>query len=487
MQLRTLLEGLSYACPDSLELEVSDLAYHTARVGPGSVFVCLRGAAADGHAFARKAQQAGAVAIVAQDEVEPVDIPVIRVADTRQALSVLSAALFGHPARELKVVGITGTKGKTTTTAMLRSILEAAGLPTGTIGTLGVEIGGKTRLTNNTTPESYEIQKALRQMVDSGCKAAVMEASSIGLRDRRVAGIAFDVGVFTNFSEDHIGGNEHKDMQEYLACKSILFRQCRCGVANCDDAHWREVTAGCETLFTFGFSGSADLWAEKDRLLARPGCLGVEFALRGALSLPCVETPIPGRFSVYNALAAAGAALALGVEGQAVLEGLRTVRVKGRVEPVPVPGDYTLLIDYAHNAVSMENVLKTLREYHPNRLICMFGAGGNRPRLRRFEMGEVSGRLADLSVLTSDNPRDEDPNAILDDIVTGIRPAGGKYKVIPDRREAIRWCMENAEPGDLVVLAGKGHEDYQEIHGVKYPMDERVIVAEILKEKGLTP
>ena len=378
------------------------------------------------------------------------------------------------------MIGITGTKGKTTTAFMLRSMLEAAGRKTGVIGTIGVLYGDRLFQTENTTPESYEVQKYLREMADAGCAACVMEVSSIGLRDRRVAGFTFDLGLFTNFSEDHIGGVEHRDMAEYMACKSLLFRMCRTGVINIDDASWQGIVQGhtC-ALTTYGYGETADLVAHGAELVTTPSFLGVRFSVSGRRNFTA-DVAIPGKFNVYNALCAIAACSLLDVPDAAMQAGLRAVKVKGRMEPVEMPGDFTLLIDYAHNAVSMESMLKTLRAYHPKRLVCMFGAGGNRPKVRRFEMGEASGRLADLSVITADNSRYENVLDIIKDIKAGMHKTNGEYVTIPDRREAIRWCIENARPGDIVVLAGKGHEDYQEIEGVKHPFDERVVIREIL-------
>ena len=319
-------------------------------------------------------------------------------------------------------------------------------------------------------------------MADEGCQCVVMEASSIGLKAYRTAGFMFDIGLFTNFSPDHIGGDEHASLEEYLACKSMLFRQCRLGIVNIDDQNWEGVVKDhtCE-LETYGFSPEAQLRAENEGLVSRPGYLGARFDLSGFLNFP-VAVDIPGKFSAYNALAAIAVCRHFDVTQEQIQQGLSTVKVKGRVEPVPVPGEYTLLIDYAHNAVSMENILETLREYHPQRLVCLFGAGGNRAKSRRYEMGEVCGRLADLSVITADNSRFEDVMDIIADIKIGMAKTDGEYVVIPDRREAIRYCLQNAQRGDVIVLAGKGHEDYQEIRGVKYPFDERVVVAELLKE-----
>ena len=485
MRIETLFSELSCTLPQELspETEITGVVYDSRKVIPGCAFVCLRGAKADGHRFAQQAAEQGAAVIVAE---EPVDCsaPVVVIPDTRYGLAVLSAAWFGHPAREMKVIGITGTKGKTTSSYMIHAILEAAGHKTGLIGTIGAVIDGKVTPTANTTPESYEVQRIFRDMVTAGCEYCVIEASSIGLKAHRVSGFTFDTGLFTNFSPDHIGGDEHADMDEYRRCKAMLFRQCRTGIINIDDPSWQGIIEShtCE-IKTYGFSKEAQLRAENDHLISRPGYLGVHFDVKGEMEFP-VDVDIPGKFNAYNALGAIAVCHHLGISQEAMQKGLDTVKVKGRVEPVKVPGHYTLLIDYAHNAVSMESILETLREYHPKRLICLFGAGGNRPKIRRYEMGEVSGRMADLSVITADNSRFEDVLDILNDIKTGLAKTDGKYIEIPDRREAIRWCLENAQDGDIVVLAGKGHEDYQEIQGVKHPFDERVVIAELLKEMG---
>lgn len=482
MKLSSLLEPLALTVSGE-DAEISDVVYDSRRMVPGCAFVCMRGSAVDGHRFAKAAEGKGAAVIIAEEPVE-VSVPVYLVEDTRKALALMSAAFFGNPAGNgIRVIGITGTKGKTTTAAMIRAILEANGNTAGIIGTIGVAIGDRVLKTDNTTPASYEIQKYLREMADSGCEYCVMEVSSIGLRDLRVYGFPIEIGIFTNFSEDHIGGAEHKDMQEYLESKRRLFRLCETGIINIDDPSWEKMTEGhtC-ALKTYGFDEKAQMCAADYHLLSRRGFLGISFAVSGALQFTA-EVAVPGRFNAYNALAAVACCHELGISPEAMNRGLGTVSVKGRMEPVPVPGAYTLLIDYAHNAVSMQNLLETLREYHPNRLVCLFGAGGNRPKLRRYEMGEVCGRLADLSVITADNSRFEDVNDIIADIKTGIRKTEGKYVTIPDRREAIRYCLENAQEGDVIVLAGKGHEDYQEIRGQKFHFDEREIIAEILKER----
>ena len=490
MLLSTLLAPLGLS-PQGREAEITDIVYDSRNASPGCLFVCLRGSASDGHRYAAQAAQAGAAAILAQEPVSGAgEVPVFLTGDTKAALALVSAVFFGRPAETaIRVVGITGTKGKTTTAHMVQAILEAAGHKTGVIGTIGAAWGEHRVKTDNTTPMSYETQKLLRRMADDGCQFCVMEASSIGLREKRVYGFPLEIGVFTNFSEDHIGGAEHRDMREYLESKALLFGMCRQAAVNGDDPALPQLlqNSGCPAL-TFGFGEGAlgrplDLRGSGCRHTSLPGALGVAFEVSGVERFTA-QVDIPGRFNAYNALAAIAVCHLLGMPQGAMERGLRTVKVLGRVEPVPVPGDYTLLLDYAHNGVGMENILTTLREYRPNRLIVLFGAGGNRPKVRRYEMGEVAGRLADLSVLTADNSRDEDVADILADIKTGLIPTGGRYVEIPDRREAIRWCLENAQPGDVIVLAGKGHEDYQEIRGQKLPFDERVVVRELLEELG---
>ena len=486
MLLEKLFAPLGLSNESFPPVEVTDVVYDSRKAKPGCVFVCLRGSSSDGHQYAAQAAQAGAAAIVAEEFVETgeTEVPVFLVPDTKAALALLSAEFFGNPAKkDIKVIGVTGTKGKTTTAYMIRAILEAAGHKTGVIGTIGVAINDEIIKTDNTTPASFEVQKFLRQMAEAGCEYCVMEASSIGLKDKRVYGFPFEVGVFTNFSEDHIGGVEHKDMQEYLQSKALLFTMCKTGVMNADAPSVDGMLEGhtCEVK-TYGFSDGVWLKGSDCRHLNRPGLLGVAFEVSGVVEFSA-EVPIPGKFNAYNALAAIGCCQVLGIPVDAMRRGLSAFCVKGRVEPVPVPGNFTLLLDYAHNGVGMESVLSTLKEYEPHRLICMFGAGGNRPKVRRYEMGEASGKLADLSVITADNSRFENVLDILNDIKVGLEKVGGKYIEIPDRREAIRWCLTHAEDGDIVVLAGKGHEDYQEIEGKKYPFDERVVIRELLEEK----
>lgn len=484
MTLKNLLERMEYICVQGdIDIPITELVYDSRKVCKDSVFVCISGAVADGHNFIGQVVEKGAAAVIVEKEVEvPKHITVIKVENTRLALACTSAAFFGYPAEKLTTIGITGTKGKTTTTYMVRSILENTGFKTGLIGTIETIIGDKKVPASNTTPESYIVQKSFREMVDAGCKCVVMEVSSQGLMLHRVGGFTFDYGIFTNLEPDHIGPNEHSSFEEYATCKGMLFKQCKHGIVNADDSHLEMILEGhtCN-IETFGFSENADLEASEVQLVQRPGYLGVAYHTKGAIDMK-VEIDIPGKFSVYNSLTAIAICNHFGVKKEDITKALSGVQVKGRVEMIPISDKFTLMIDYAHNAMSLESLLTTLKEYNPKRLVCLFGCGGNRSKLRRYEMGEVSSKLADLTVITSDNPRDEEPQAIIDDILIGVHKADGKYVTVPDRKEAIRYCIEHAKEGDVIVLAGKGHEDYQEIKGKKYHMDERELIQEVLDE-----
>lgn len=484
MKLLQLLERLEYKClQGNMDQEIAEVVADSRKAKDGSLFICIRGAVVDGHTFAQAVASQGTRAIVVE---EPVDVPeevtVIQVADTRYAMAVIASAYYGYPGDQLKVIGITGTKGKTTTTYMVKSILENAGYKVGLIGTIETIIGDKVIPSANTTPESLLVQKYFREMLDAGCDCAVMEVSSQGLMLHRTAGFTFEIGIFTNIEPDHIGPNEHSSFEHYLECKKMLLRQCRIGIVNRDDEHFASMIEGhtCK-LETYGFAEEADLRAVNPKLITGKGTLGISYQLDGLMHFP-VEIDLPGRFSIYNSLTAIAICRHFKVSEDDIQKALKVAKVKGRIEMVKVSDEFTLMIDYAHNAMSLESLLTTLKEYHPNRLVCLFGCGGNRSRDRRFEMGEVSGKLADLTIITSDNPRYEEPQAIIDDIKTGIGKTTGKYVEIIDRKEAIAYAIHHGQPGDIVVLAGKGHEDYQEICGKKYPMDERVLIAEILDE-----
>lgn len=484
MNLAKLLKGIDYVCVQGdIDREILDIVYDSRKVSSGDVFVCISGAVVDGHIFAADAAKKGASAIIVEKDVDvPSNVSVIKVTDSRVALANISAAYFGHPAKEFVTIGITGTKGKTTATYMVRSMLEASGIKTGLIGTIETIIGDEHIPSDHTTPESYIVQQTFRKMVDAGCKCVVMEVSSQGLMLKRVDGFIFDYGIFTNLEPDHIGPAEHKDLSDYIYCKSLLFRQCKHGIFNLDDGHLNDILKGhtCD-VETYGFSDAADIRASDVHLLKKDGILGVAYHLSGLINMD-VEIDIPGKFSVYNSMTAISICRHFGVSDDIIMKSLSKIHVKGRVELLNISPKFTIMIDYAHNAMSLKSLLTTLKEYNPKRLVCLFGCGGNRSRERRFEMGEISSKLADFTVVTSDNPRNEEPQAIIDDIVTGVKKADGQYITIIDRADAIRYVIENAKEGDVIVLAGKGHEDYQEIKGKKYHMDERELVSDVVKD-----
>ncbi|HAJ74441.1 MAG TPA: UDP-N-acetylmuramoyl-L-alanyl-D-glutamate--2,6-diaminopimelate ligase [Lachnospiraceae bacterium] len=485
MKLSALLKDLEYEIlQGETDREITGVAYDSRKVEPGFLFVALKGAVSDGHRFIPDVVSKGAAAVLLEDPADvDENVTVIRTDNTRRGLALVSAAWFGYPAKSLKTIGITGTKGKTTSTYMIRSILENAGHKTGLIGTIECITGKRHIKSENTTPESYLVQEYFREMADAGFDSVVMEVSSQAFKMDRVAGITFDYGIFTNIEPDHIGPNEHESFEEYLDCKKQLLKNCRVGIVNRDDERFEQIIEGAAcALETYGFHSDSDFMAKDASLVSKPGYLGISYHAAGKIDLD-VEIDIPGKFSIYNSLAAIAVCYHFGVEKDDICKALKMASVKGRVEMVKVSDEFTLMIDYAHNAMALESLLSTLREYNPHRLVCLFGCGGNRDRQRRFEMGEISGKLADLTVITSDNPRNEEPQAIIDDIKTGMEKTDGKYVEIIDRKDAIRYVIRNGEPGDIIILAGKGHEDYQIIKGKKYPMDERVLIQEILAEK----
>jgi len=482
MYLYELLENLEYTClQGDVHTLVTDLVYDSRKAKKGSVFVCITGTVTDGHKYIPEVIEKGAAALVVEREIDlPKGVTVIKVDNARKALAYMSAAYFGHPAKKLITIGVTGTKGKTTTTYMIKSILENAGIRTGLIGTIETIIGDEVIPASHTTPESYVIQETFARMADKGIECVVMEASSQGFKQYRMDGFVFDYGVFTNLGYDHIGGNEHEDFEDYLRCKSKLFRQCKTGLVNIDDQYAGEILKGhtCK-VETFGFSDKADIYADNVQLIHKPGYLGVSYTVKGLMNFD-VTIDIPGKFNVLNSLCAIAICRHFNVSVEDIKKALSNIKVRGRVELVPVPGKYTVMIDYAHNAMSLQSLLTTIREYNPKRLVCVFGCGGNRSRDRRFLMGEISSKLADFTVVTSDNPRFEEPEDIIKDIVAGVKKGPGKYITITDRREAIKYCIDNAREGDVIIIAGKGHEDYQEIKGVKYHMDDRELVRDAL-------
>lgn len=500
MKLFELLKDFSHQIINGSDsIEIANLVYDSRKVQNGDVFVCIKGANRDSHDLIGEVVNAGAKAVIVQNDVgrekfdaladetagKIRDTAIVKVDATRYALACMSAAYFGYPATRLVTIGVTGTKGKTTTAYMIRAVLEKAGIKTGLIGTVETIIGDEVIPSANTTPESYVVQNYFLKMAEAGCKAVVMEVSSQGLMMDRVAGFTFDYGIFTNLSKDHIGANEHKDFDDYMSCKAKLFKMCKHGIFNIDDPHAEDMMrdATC-TIETFAVEKQADLMAKNITLLRKPGVIGIAYDLMGKINMP-VEIHIPGRFNVYNTLTAISVCYHFTKDLEMIKRVLEDIRVRGRVEIVEVSDKFTMMIDYAHNAMSLESLLLSLREYNPKRVVAVFGCGGNRSRDRRFEMGQVSSRLAELTIITSDNPRFEKPEDIVADIVTGVKRENGAYVTILDRKEAIKYAIENGQEGDVIVIAGKGHEDYQEIEGVKYPMDDRQLIKDAKEELGL--
>ena len=479
MKLQELLAGIPVldAAAD-LETEITGVSYDSRRTKPGDLFVAMTGFATDGHQYIGKALENGAAAVLCQQTPET-DCPYIQTEDSRRALAVVGANWFHHPASGMTMIAVTGTNGKTTTTYLLKAILEQAlGAKVGLIGTNQNMIGQEVIPTERTTPESFEVQHLFRQMADAGCTHVVMEVSSHALALDRVYGVRYQVGIFTNLTQDHL--DFHKTMEAYCDAKAILFRNCGTGVVNADDPWTPRLlrNASCKVL-TYAEHAPADLRAENIGL----GADHIAFdAVTETERMP-IRVNIPGGFMVYNTLDVLGAALALGIPLKDSARVLAAVpHVKGRVEVVPTPGrDYTVLIDYAHSPDGLENVLSSVQGFAKGRTIALFGCGGDRDRTKRPKMGKTAAEHADFLVITTDNPRTEKPGAIIEDILPGLEGSVTPYTVIEDRVEAIHWAMDHAEAGDVIVLCGKGHETYQEINHVKHHMDEREIVADYLK------
>ena len=476
MKLWNLLHGVPLMGEHFTEdMEISSLSYDTRTLEPGALFVALPGARTDGARFIREALEKGAAAVLCETPPEG-EGPWLATPDARRALALASANWFGHPARELTLVGVTGTNGKTTTTCLIKDLLERVlGTKAGLIGTIENQIGALRLPAHRTTPESYEVQQLLRQMADAGCTHVVMEVSSHALVQHRVEGLTFAAGVFTNLTQDHL--DYHHTMEEYRDAKGLLFRQCETAVLNLDDeaGRWYRERVPCP-VFTYSENkDAADLTAKNIRLF--PG--HVEFEAVSRQDIRRIHLPIPGGFTIYNALAAASCGLCLGLELGEIAAALRCARgVKGRVEVVPTPTAYTVLIDYAHSPNALENVLLTARDFTAGRLVCLFGCGGDRDRTKRPVMGAIAADLADLVVVTSDNPRTEEPEAIIGDILRGMDGTATPVVVEPDRVEAIHKVLTLAGTGDVVVLAGKGHETYQEVGEERRHLDEREVVGQ---------
>ncbi|HIV67616.1 MAG TPA: UDP-N-acetylmuramoyl-L-alanyl-D-glutamate--2,6-diaminopimelate ligase [Candidatus Butyricicoccus stercorigallinarum] len=481
MKLEQILAGVDIAEQTAdAACEIGELKYDSRQVEPGDVFVAITGFETDGHRYIGKAIELGARVIVCEYIPEGgIAAPYVRVASSRRALAQMAANYFGHPADRMTMVGITGTNGKTTTTYLLKTILEAQGHRVGLIGTNQNMIGDEILPTERTTPESFELQRLFAQMRDAGCSHVLMEVSSHSLVLDRVYGITFAVGAFTNLTQDHL--DFHKTMEAYRDAKAMLFRQSAAGVMNRDDADGRIILAeqACPFL-TYGEQAGCDLCAQDIQLHAD----SIQFNCVAEGACTPVSLGIPGQFTVYNALCALACAKALGISIAAAAAALRTAHgVKGRVEVVPTNTDYTVLIDYAHSPDGVENVLRAARGFTKGRLIGLFGCGGDRDRTKRPKMGAIAAQLSDLCIVTSDNPRTEQPEAIIDDILAGMQETATPYEVIVNRPEAIWHALDIARPGDTIVLMGKGHETYQEINHVKHHLDEREVVAAYFEQK----
>lgn len=457
--------------------EVTDVTSDSRQVKEGFLFVCIKGASFDGHSVAQQMLDIGAVAVVCEYDLG-VENQII-VDDTRKAYSPICASFFGNPANSLKLIGLTGTNGKTTTTFLIKQILENVGKKVGLIGTVQNMVGDEVYPAHYTTPDPHELQSLFRKMVDAGCEYCIMEVSSQALAQGRVEGIHFHIGAFTNLTQDHL--DYHKTWENYFESKKLLFKACDCAVTNLDDEYGLKIVDGCGCrVVTYGVDNmKADFVARNVGFSAN----GVRYDLVGE-KMGRVSCPIPGRFSVYNSLCATSVALTLGVDFTDVLEAIsKSNGVKGRIEVVPTPNqNYTVIIDYAHSPDGLENIISSLKEIANGRVVTVFGCGGDRDRTKRPKMGKIAAELSDFCVVTSDNPRSENPSAIIEDILEGMKDTATPYEVVENRKEAIAWAMKNAQPNDIILLAGKGHETYQILPTGTIHFDEREAVAEVLEE-----
>ena len=490
MELKKILVGLEgIKAKGNVDLEIKGIEKNSKEVKEGYMFVAIKGFSVDGHKFIAGAIENGATAVMVEEGCDlkslniPENVTILMVPDTRKALAICSSNFYGNPSAQLKLIGVTGTKGKTTTTFMIKEILEKAGKKVGLIGTIATYINGKRiKDSDRTTPESLELQQTFRQMVDEGVEVCVMEVSSQSLKLHRVDGCQFDIVLFTNFSEDHISEKEHPTMGDYFNSKLKLFEMCKTGIVNSDDLHAAKIPRLFpeNNIVTYGIDNFANVLA-KDITITNSY---VDFKVKITDRNERVKTGIPGRFSVYNSLAAICVAQKFGIDPEVIKEALAEVRVPGRSELVDNKLELTIMIDYAHSPESLQNILQAAKSYTRGRVISVFGCGGDRDSGKRPIMGEISGKIADYTIVTSDNPRTEDPQKIVDQIEEGIKKTKGKYEVVVDRVEAIEHAIKMANKRDIIILAGKGHEPYQEINGVKHPFDERIIVRDIIEKMG---
>ncbi len=474
MLLSEILTDLKYTCNSFKDTQIEDIVYDSRKARPDVIFVCLVGAFSDGHKYISSAYEKGCRCFLCEREVDlPEDATVIITDNTRAALAKISCSFFRHPSRELCLIGITGTKGKTTVAHIVKFVLEAGGIKTGIIGTVGAFYGDVKLPTVNTTPESYELQKMLRQMVDGGCKAVAMEVSSLGLKHHRVDGTHFSRGIFTNLYPDHIGTNEHDSFEEYAHWKTQLFPMCDRAIVNIDDPFGSEVIKHCHgEVITYGKKETADYALTSFGKRKEKNLLCVEFGVKSPEGESTYTLALPGEVNAHNALIAVALGESMGVSPEKMSEGFSSVFVKGRGEFVRVSEDITVIIDYAHNGISLKSIIDTAKEYDHNRIITLFGSVGGRTECRREELGTVSGTYSDFTVITTDDPEYEDPQAICEEIASYCEKVGGEYIIIPDRAEAIDYAVSIAQKGDILILAGKGHEEFMKIKGEKLPFSE---------------
>lgn len=483
MKLSQVLEKIECENIKNPNAEISDIAYDSRKAGDNILFVCLCGAFADGHNFAKNAYDNGSRVFLCEKEVElPDDAQIILCKDTRAALAKASCNFFENPSNDISVIGITGTKGKTTTAHIVKCVLENAGIKTGIIGTIGASYGDVKLPTVNTTPESYEMQKMFRQMANDGCKAVVIEVSSLGLKFHRTDGINFEIGVFTNLYPDHIGTNEHESFEEYAYWKKQLFKMCKKAIISLDDEFSKEVIDECTCpVTTYGYNEKSDYVLLKTNKIKKGNVLGMDFSVLHCGAQNDYMISLPGDINAHNALVAVAVSDMLNIEKDIVKNALTNVHVKGRGELVETGKDFTVIIDYAHNGVSLKSIIETVSEYEHSRIIALYGSVGGRTEIRRRELGLVSGEMCDLTIITEDDPEFEDVENIMNDIAKAVEEAGGKYVKIADRAEAIRYALSIAQKGDIIILAGKGHEEFMKIRGKKVAFSEREIILNALK------
>ncbi|WZL74734.1 UDP-N-acetylmuramoyl-L-alanyl-D-glutamate--2,6-diaminopimelate ligase [Clostridiaceae bacterium 35-E11] len=486
MKLSELIKDVEVVkTTDGMNIEITGVAYDSRKIQANDVFVCVEGFKVDGHNYIEEAMKKGAKALIVEKDIMPInDIPVIKVDDSRKALAVISSNFYRNPTKDMNIIGVTGTNGKTTTTHLIKNILETNHVPSGLIGTISYQILDKEYKANNTTPESLELQRLFREMLDDNVDTCVMEVSSHSLDMNRVAGIQYNVGVFTNLTPDHM--DYHVNIENYKNAKTKLFYQTSlANIINIDDPYGKEIAHQIKdlkvSLVTYGVKRDADIYAQNIRISPK----GTHFALITPKFRGNVKIATPGMFSVYNALAASAVCYVLGYDFEQIRKGLESIQgVPGRFESVQDTGDYTIIVDYAHTPDALENALNTMKEFAEGKIITVFGCGGDRDKTKRPMMGAVAGRLSDYCIITSDNPRSEEPKAIIDDIEVGIKDTSCKYKKIVDRKEAIKKAIEISKPKDIILIAGKGHETYQILGDKVIHFDDKEIAQKILREEA---